>query len=422
MKPFVLAALLLVAAVRAGAEEPRRPLLVSVDDLPIGGRMLGDPQDRSRTTDALLAALGNHSVRAVGLVTWGNVHTAGDEGLLGRWLDAGHELGNHSFQHRSYSALQSAEYIADMEEARQRIAAFLAPRGKALRFFRFPFLREGDTPEKLQAMRDWLAKTGQRNLPVTIDNQDWSYEEPWVNAVRAGDLKAQEEVRQDYLASLRVAVRHHEATSDRLFGRRVPQILLLHANAVGAANWDALFSWLEATGHRFATADEVLLADPAFGEPHSVVARFGYGLWDRLAKERREREVRGQVAALLETQAEAWNRGDLAAFCSVYAADAVFASPSGLTRGRDEVLARYRSKYPDAASRGQLAFDLIETELLSGVEVSVFGDAVPSDVHGVSVLARWKLSYTGKPEAAGLTVLVLRPRGDSWEIVQDASM
>jgi uncharacterized protein (TIGR02246 family) len=228
-------------------------------------------------------------------------------------------------------------------------------------------------------------------------------------------------VRQDYLASLRIAVEHHEATSDRLFGRKAPQILLLHANAVGGANWDALFSWLEATGHRFATADEVL-ADPAFGEPHAVVARFGYGLWDRLAKERREREVREQVAALLATQAEAWNRGDLAAFSSVYAADAAFASPSGLTRGRDEVLDRYRRKYPDAASRGRLAFDVIETRLASGVEVSVLGDAVPSDVHGVSVLARWRLSYADKPEAAGLTLLVLRPRGDSWEIVQDASM
>ena len=46
---------------------------------------------------------------------------------------------------------------------------------------------------------------------------------------------------------------------------------------------------------------------------------------------------------------------------------------------------------------------------------------MPSDVHAVSVLARWTLAYADKPEATGLTLLVLRPRGDSWEIVQDAS-
>jgi hypothetical protein len=270
-------------------------------------------------------------------------------------------------------------------------------------------------------MRDWLAKTGQRNLHVTIDNQDWSYEGRWLEASASGGAAAMDEVRADYLASLRIAVRHHEETSDKLFGRPVPQILLLHANAVGAANWDALFSWLEASGHRFASADEVL-ADPAFSEPQSVAAPFGFGLWDRIATARREKEARDQVAALLNTQAEAWNRGDLPAFTSVYAEEAIFASPSDLTRGRQRVLDRYRAKYPDAASRGRLAFEVIEMSLASGVEVSVFGDAVPSEIHGVSVLARWRLSYADKPEASGLTLLTLRPRRDSWEIVQDASM
>jgi hypothetical protein len=56
------------------------------------------------------------------------------------------------------------------------------------------------------------------------------------------------------------------------------------------------------------------------------------------------------------------------------------------------------------------------------VEVSYFGDAVPSDVHGVSLLARWTLTYPAKPAATGLTLLVFRPRGKEWEIVQDASM
>ena len=107
---------------------------------------------------------------------------------------------------------------------------------------------------------------------------------------------------------------------------------------------------------------------------------------------------------------------------SVYAEDAVFASPSGLTRGRALVLERYQKKYPDAAARGTLSFDVLETRLASGVEVSFFGDALPSDVHGVSVLARWALAYPEKPTASGLTLLVLRRRGNGWEIVQDASM
>jgi ketosteroid isomerase-like protein len=37
-----------------------------------------------------------------------------------------------------------------------------------------------------------------------------------------------------------------------------------------------------------------------------------------------------EVLALLERQSGAWSRGDLDAFCSVYADDAVFLSPRSL--------------------------------------------------------------------------------------------
>ena len=57
-----------------------------------------------------------------------------------------------------------------------------------------------------------------------------------------------------------------------------------------------------------------------------------------------------EVLALLDRQAAAWSRGDLDAFCSIYADDAVFLSPSGVTKGRAEVLARYKKKYPTPAA------------------------------------------------------------------------
>jgi hypothetical protein len=137
--------------------------------------------------------------------------------------------------------------------------------------------------------------------------------------------------------------------------------------------------------------------------------------------------VRTEVAAVLEAQAAAWNRGDLEAFCALYAADAAFASPTGLIRGRDAVLARYRTKYPDAASRGALSFTIEETRLAAGLEVTPFGNAKPSEAHGASILARWTLTYAGKPPVSGLTLIVLRPRRGAsegqprWEITQDAS-
>ncbi len=129
-----------------------------------------------------------------------------------------------------------------------------------------------------------------------------------------------------------------------------------------------------------------------------------------------------EVTAVLAEQTAAWNRGDLEAFTAVYADDAAFVSPTGLTRGRAEVLARYRSRYPDRAAMGRLALEVIE------VRPAPAGGG-PGAVTAVSVVARWSLAYpaeTERKDVSGLTLLVLHRRaeekGGGWEIVQDASM
>lgn len=414
-------AIVCFAANADSAPQPR-PVLITVDDLPIASGSLHTQQaDRERITDGLLAALRKHGIKAVGLVTWEKVRQDSDFRLLERWLADGHELGNHSYAHLDFAKTAQDPYIVDVEKARAGLTAFLEPRGKHLRFFRFPFLSEGETEAKLVAMREYLARTGQRSLPVTIDNQDWSFEESWVAAVRAGDRMALDEIRGDYQAALRLAFRRHEERGDDLFDRPVPQILLLHANEVGASLWDDLFTWLEQTGHRFATADEVL-ADPAFSEKCAFVAPFGCGLWDRFRQARKEDQATADVAALLKTQADAWSSGDLEKFCEVYAEDAVFVSPTGITRGRQEVLDRYRRRYPDAKAMGKLTLDIIETRPAWGMEVTPLLDAVPSRIHALSVVARWTLSYPDKEPATGLTLLVLQRPAGMWKIVQDASM
>jgi uncharacterized protein (TIGR02246 family) len=403
--------------------DPRRPLLVTVDDLPIAaGSLHQDPADRERITQALLAALARHRIPAVGLVTWSNVHSAADNRLLDAWLSAGHELGNHSQRHLQYNRTPIDVYLADVDSARANLTRYLAPHDRTLRFFRFPFLREGNTAAKLQAMRDWLARTGQRNLPVTVDTQDWSFERSWVAAHRVRDQAALDSIGAAYRSSLQQAVRHYEAMGDALLGRRPPQILLLHANAVGAAQWDALFTWLTATGHRFATADEVL-ADSVYALEPAYVGNAGCSLWNRLLDARRREQAEAVVRAVLAEQAAGWNRGDLEAFCSVYADSALFVSTTGLTRGRDAVLSRYRKRYPDRAAMGTLSLDVVTVDFAAGVEVTTLGDAVPSDLHGASVVARWKLAYPDKEAATGLTLLAFRRRtGGTWEIVHDASM
>jgi uncharacterized protein (TIGR02246 family) len=115
-----------------------------------------------------------------------------------------------------------------------------------------------------------------------------------------------------------------------------------------------------------------------------------------------------EIERLLRDQSAAWNRGDLEAFCSVYADDASFLSPSGLTKGRQAVLDRYRKKYVDKVGMGSLSLDVDEVR---SVEAA-----------GASVVAHWTLTWPDKPKAEGLTLLVLTRTPHGWRIIQDASM
>lgn len=418
----IVGAWLVAVGFGLAAPPPGRPLLVTVDDLPVaGGSLHSDRAERVRITEGLLAVLAKHRVPAVGFVIWSQVKDEHDRALLGKWLAAGCELGNHTARHADLAKVSVEEYLTDVEEGRAGLAAFLAAHSQPVRLFRYPFLREGETEAKLDAVRAALARSGQRPVPVTIDNQDWSFEKPWVEARRAGDKAAMARIAEEYQLALRLEALTQTALGDELFGRAVPQVLLLHANEVGVAQWDALFTWLSSRGYRFAGADEVL-ADPAVATPSRFVGTHGPGLWHRIAHDRGRERARTAVTDLLTEQSAAWNRGDLEAFCAVYAEDAVFVTPKGLTQGRQAVLDRYRTSYPTLEAMGILSLEPVELREAWGFEPSPLGDAQPSRVHGISLVARWKLVKADGTEASGLTLLVFHRQAGRWMIVQDASM
>lgn len=398
------------------------PVLVTVDDLPIGsGALHTDPAERERITRGLLDVLAKHQVKAAGMVTWRNVGAEG-EALLDLWLKAGHELGNHSYEHLDYTRTASGPYVEDLEKGRAALQAFLDKRGgQKVRFFRFPFLREGDTLEKLRAVREYLERTGQRTLPVTIDNQDWSFEKPWVEARQAGDAARMARLGEDYQHALRLEVLTQTALGDEWVGRATPQVLLLHANEVGVAQWDALFTWMKGRGFRFAAPDEVM-ADSAFSLPHEFVGRYGGGLWQRLRHERRREQAKASVEAILREQAATWTRGDLDAFVGYYAEDARFVTPDGVKVGRAALHAHYQERYaPSKGAMGTLTLEPLHVRDIWGPEVSALGDAEAGNVHAVSALARWTLQRPGMKPQSGHTLLVLRREGGRWTIVEDAS-
>lgn len=75
----------------------------------------------------------------------------------------------------------------------------------------------------------------------------------------------------------------------------------------------------------------------------------------------------GEIRALLDRQAAAWNRGDLIGFMDGYWENdsLMYIGKSGVTYGYAKTLASYQKNYGDTARMGKLRFDLIEVRRLS---------------------------------------------------------
>jgi uncharacterized protein (TIGR02246 family) len=115
---------------------------------------------------------------------------------------------------------------------------------------------------------------------------------------------------------------------------------------------------------------------------------------------------REAIRAVLNAQQTAWNRGDVDAFLVGYwrSPELTFSGSSGVARGWDGVMARYKKNYPDRAAMGQLDFSELEFRFL-GPDAAL-------------VLGRWHLKRE-KDELGGVFTLVWQRFPDGWKIIHD---
>ena len=195
--------------------------------------------------------------------------------LLRRWLDAGHAIGNHTYSHPDANALTADAYADDIARGDRATRQLLAARGAPPpRYFRHPFTHTGDTAEKKAGIEAALAARGYVVTPHTIENADWLFNVGYRRAVEAGNAAETQRFAAAYLAYTRAVVAFAEDASTRVFGRGIPQVLLIHANTLNADVLGTVLDDLVARGYRFVTLDEAM-RDPAYRTPDTWVGRHG---------------------------------------------------------------------------------------------------------------------------------------------------
>jgi peptidoglycan/xylan/chitin deacetylase (PgdA/CDA1 family) len=168
--------------------------------------------------------------------------------LLKQWVDAGLELGNHSYSHFDLHTTPLAKYSADVARGDSVTRALLAAAGKpAPTWFRHPMLHTGRDSATRAKFEQSIAARGYRVAPVTIDNNEYIFAAAYERADSATAAK----IGEDYVAYMHSMIAYYEDQSVALFGREIRQVLLLHANAINADHFDEIGRTLLMRGYRF---------------------------------------------------------------------------------------------------------------------------------------------------------------------------
>ncbi|HEY4011605.1 MAG TPA: polysaccharide deacetylase family protein [Acidobacteriaceae bacterium] len=253
---FLLAALALAPLAHA------QQLAITFDDLPSHGPLAAGTT-RLQVAQAILDVMQREHLPPIyGMVN--AVHIAEDPttaAVLKAWTAAGNPLGNHTYAHVNLNTMSAEAFEDNIEKNEPYLKQYA---GSAdWHWFRYPFLAEGDTPEKSLGVRTWLAQHNYKIAEVNMSFGDYNWNPPYARCVAKHDDAAMKQLHDTYLAAADEAITASRKLAQGAYGHDIPYVLLMHIGAFDAHMFPELVALYKSRGFTFVTLPEAE-SDPAY--------------------------------------------------------------------------------------------------------------------------------------------------------------
>jgi peptidoglycan/xylan/chitin deacetylase (PgdA/CDA1 family) len=252
---------------------------ITMDDPSVESTPLLKPAERN---EHILKALEkNGNLKAALFVCGMRVDNTQGKKLITDWNDRGHLIANHSYSHLYYNSKDVTfdRYAKDFTDGESIIKNFSGFK----RFFRFPFLKEGNSSEKRDQMREFLNKRGYKNGYVTIDASDWYIDQRLKTRLRKDPKADTAPYRDYYLKHIWDRATFYNDLAKKVLGREVKHTLLIHHSLLNALYLTDLIEMLKSHGWQVIDASDAF-SDPVFDKEPNI-APAGESLIWALAKE-----------------------------------------------------------------------------------------------------------------------------------------
>lgn len=234
---------------------PAQEVALTFDDLPAHAP-LPPVVTRVDVIKQIIKALKDaHVPEVYGFMNAGKLQKVPEDAeVLYQWRAAGFPLGNHTYSHMSLNANTAEAFEKDIQANEPLLDSMMA--GKDWRWFRYPYLWEGDTQEKRRAIRSYLAKHQYHIAQVTLDFEDWAWNGPYARCSAKNDGKAIEQLKISYLSTAAEYISFGQQMAKHIYGRDIRHVLLLHIGAFDAVMLPQLIDLLKKRRFKLVTLQQ----------------------------------------------------------------------------------------------------------------------------------------------------------------------
>jgi len=252
---------------------PAQKVAITFDDLPLNGD-LPPGMTRVEVVGNTLAVLKmRHVPAAYGFVNAKKLEGNADAAAaLKLWADA-EPVGNHTYAHLDLNSNPAEAFEREIEED-EPVLELVAVKDANWHWFRYPFLREGDTVEKRRAVRAYLQAHGYRVAQVTLDWEDYMWNSAYARCSAKHDAKSIAWLRSSYLETESAYLDLGREMAKLVYGHDINHVLLLHLGAFSSTILPDALDLLQKKGFQLATLGEGE-NDPAYATDPDAGSKYG---------------------------------------------------------------------------------------------------------------------------------------------------
>ncbi len=228
MKLLVLACCLLLLPEQCLGQK----LAITFDDLPQNGTLPSGVTRVDIAKSALAILAREHVPPVFGFINAKKLEGDIDGAEALRFWAAAEPVGNHTYSHLDLNQNTVDAFTRDIE-LNEPALELLSADG-AWRWFRYPYLLEGETLAKRRAVREYLGARGYRIAQVTIDWEDYLWNSAYARCIDKKDAKSIEWLRASYLSTASTFIDVSREMARLVYERDIDHVLLLHLGAYTA--------------------------------------------------------------------------------------------------------------------------------------------------------------------------------------------